>query len=248
MAWHNTDPSNGASVAADAPGGLPALVRHYLERALPAGGVLPGQIRITQTGEMWREPGARAMRFRAVQHFAVDRVGFRWEARFPIAPLIALKVTDGFADGNGLLRVQAFGLPLQRYAGHDVDVGEASRYLSELVWVPAAIAANPQLEWRAVDARRVEVATCVDGERVALALDFDASGAIVACSASARPRTVKGRSVPTPWGGEVTDYRVLGGIWMPTRAEVYWDLPEGRFVYWRGQITGAEALQEPFGP
>jgi hypothetical protein len=41
---------------------------------------------------------------------------------------------------------------------------------------------------------------------------------------------------------------VLGGVRMPTRVDVYWDLPEGRFVYWRAEITGAELLKEPFEP
>jgi hypothetical protein len=52
--------------------------------------------------------------------------------------------------------------------------------------------------------------------------------------------------VPTPWGGEFGAYETLGGIRMPTRAEVYWELSEGRFVYWRGEVTSAQALDEPF--
>jgi hypothetical protein len=39
-------------------------------------------------------------------------------------------------------------------------------------------------------------------------------------------------SVPTPWGGRFSDYRELGGIRVPTRAEVRWELPEGPFTYW----------------
>ena len=33
---------------------------------------------------------------------------------------------------------------------------------------------------------------------------------------------------------------------MPTRGEIAWELPEGRFVYWGGEITSAQALDEPF--
>jgi hypothetical protein len=54
-------------------------------------------------------------------------------------------------------------------------------------------------------------------------------------------------SVLTPWGGEFGDYRTLGGMRIPTRARVYWELDEGRFVYWRGTVTSAVALEEPFG-
>jgi hypothetical protein len=34
---------------------------------------------------------------------------------------------------------------------------------------------------------------------------------------------------------------------MPTRAEVYWELPNTRFVYWRGQIT-AVRVEKQFDP
>jgi hypothetical protein len=45
----------------------------------------------------------------------------------------------------------------------------------------------------------------------------------------------------------MSGYRTLGGMRMPTRGAVYWDLPERRFVYWRAEITSAQALDEPFG-
>ena len=43
-------------------------------------------------------------------------------------------------------------------------------------------------------------------------------------------------------------YRELGGMRMPTLAEVYWDLPEGRHTYWRGEVVSAVALEAPFEP
>jgi hypothetical protein len=27
---------------------------------------------------------------------------------------------------------------------------------------------------------------------------------------------------------------------VPAGGEAWWDLPEGRFVYWRGRVTGVE--------
>ena len=33
----------------------------------------------------------------------------------------------------------------------------------------------------------------------------------------------------TPWGGEFGDYRALGGMRIPRRATVYWELDQGRF-------------------
>lgn len=225
---------------------LPPLVRRYLERALPTGAPTPRQVQIKQSGEMFRRPGARAMRFTATERFAVERVAFSWKARFPIAPLVSVKVLDGYAHGSGMLRVRALGFPVQTRSGRDIDAGEAYRYLAELPWVPHAMAANHELEWRELDERSVEVAAEVGGERPTVRLEFDDTGDIVRCSADARPRDVDGGSAPTRWGGDLRDYRTLGAIRMPTRAEVYWDLPEGRFVYWRGQLTAAQAMDQSF--
>lgn len=170
-----------------------------------------------------------------------------WEARFPIAPLVSLKVLDGYAHGSGALRVRVLGLPVQTQTGHDVDVGEAYRYLAELPWVPHAMAMNPELEWREVDDHSVDVFTAVGNDRPTVRMAFNDAGDVIRCFAEARPRGLDGSSVPTRWGGDLSAHGTLGGMRMPTPGEVYWDLPEGRFVYWRGEITSAEVLEEPFG-
>jgi hypothetical protein len=33
---------------------------------------------------------------------------------------------------------------------------------------------------------------------------------------------------------------VIGGVRIPTRAEVRWELPDGAFTYWRGTVTSLE--------
>jgi hypothetical protein len=75
------------------------------------------------------------------------------------------------------------------------------RYLAELAWVPPAIRANRQLEWRELDAATVEVATSVGSARVAVRLDFDAAGEIVGSFSSGRPHPEGKTSVPRPWVG-----------------------------------------------
>jgi Family of unknown function (DUF6920) len=46
-------------------------------------------------------------------------------------------------------------------------------------------------------------------------------------------------SVPTPRRGEFTDYTMLeGGLRMPRYGKVRWELPDGPFVYWEGEVTG----------
>lgn len=191
---------------------------------------------------MWKAPSAKPRRFTAIEDFAVDRVEFSWRARVPIVRPVALQIVDEYSDGAGRLSVRLLGFPLVRARGPEVAVGEALRYLAELPLVPYAMASNRQLTWHDVDRRAVEVSTVVRGTPVAVRFDFDERGDLVRASALERPRDRKGGGYDLlPWGGEYRSYEVLGGMRMPTEAEVYWTLPEGRFVYWRGTITSAEA-------
>ena len=220
----------------------PPLVDRYLERALPAGdGAAARCVRIEQTGEMRLKPGGRWLPFTAVETFEIARVGFAWQARFALGRLAWMRVDDAYADGEGHLDARLWGrLPVMRARGPEVARGEAMRYLAELIWVPQALRGNRDLEWAELDARTVEVASGTGAERAAVQLHFDGDGDIERTSAPDRPFAQGKDVVPRAWGGVVSDYAVLGGVRVPTRAEVGWTLPEGEFTYWRGTVTSLE--------
>lgn len=221
---------------------LPAVVRAAFERAVPEDRV-PQQVRLTQEGQMWLRPGGRALRFTAVESFAVERVAFAWDARFPILGPLALRVVDDYADGDGSLEVRLLGLPLQHQRGPETVAGEALRYLAELPWVPHALFHNPELEWRELDERRAEVATRIAGQRLTVELELNGEAEIVGAVSTMRRRKVGNAWVATPWGGRFGDYRPFGGVRIPTWGEAYWELPE-RYVYWRGSVTAVDLLDE----
>lgn len=216
---------------------IPAPVRRYAERAVPAGSSVPARVRVVQSGLMWLKPGGRSLPFTAVEDFSVETVAFSWLARFRFLPLVSMKVVDRYADGAGSLEARLFGvLPFMRQSGQATAEGAAMRYLAELPWVPHAMLPNPELEWRELDARTVEVGTSVGAAKVAVRLEFDAAGDIVSAFSDGRPHPEGNATVPRPWGGVYSDYQVIDGIRLPTRAEVRWELPEGPFTYWSGEI------------
>ncbi len=213
---------------------LPEFVRGYVGRSLPPEGAPPAIVRVQQTGEMWQKPGARRMRFEATEDFAVDRVAFSWRARFPIVGRLALTVVDEFRDGSGRLRLSLLGVPLRTQTGHELVVGEAMRYLAELV-------SNRELDWRQVDETTVEVTAPVGATSAAVCWEFDSSGDMVRATGT-RPFPVGKTFVPRPWGGDFGDFERFSGTRIPTSGEAWWDLPQGRFVYWRGRITAFEPI------
>ncbi len=185
---------------------------------------------------MRQKPRGRWLSFTAEQEYEIERVGFEWRARFRAVPLVWMAVTDRYSEGEGLLEARLWNrIPVTRSTGADVAEGQALRYLAELPWVPHAMRANTELEWVGAGPDRVRVATSAAPRGVTLA--FDAAGDVTEASASERPRD----GVPTPWGGTFADYEEMGGVRIPTRAEVRWELPDEPFAYWRGRVTSFAA-------
>lgn len=191
---------------------------------------------------MWRSPGAKPLRFQATEDFAIEEVAFAWRARFRLLGPLALEVVDEFGRGAGRLRVKLLGLPLRTDTGPEIALGQAMRYLAELAWVPQAIAGNGELEWRQTGERQLEVAAQVGPARAAVELELDEACDIIRTT-GLRPRRGPGRDVqPTPWGGAFSGHTRFGDARLPATAETWWDLPDGRFVYWRGAVTDAKPL------
>jgi hypothetical protein len=198
-------------------------------------------VRLRQRGLMWTRPGARPMRFVAVQQMAAGRVAFRWRARFGAGPLRPFVVTDAYEDGAGRLEGRLAGVRLFRAAGPDVDRAQVMRYLAELAWLPDP-RAHPEVRWTDLGPDEAEVAADSAGGRAAVRLRLGAGGDVLEASAPDRPRSVDDGSVPTPWRGVFSDHGELGGVRVPRRAEVAWELPEGRFTYWRAEVTALEVV------
>ncbi len=191
---------------------------------------------------MWREPGGKAMKFTAHQWTATETVAFRWQARFPMMPFVSLVVEDSYANGSGSLSGRLWGwLKLFEQRGDEVDRGQALRYLSELPWAPAAYLGNPALRYEERDGR-LRILCKVGDQWTGLDYDVDSAGRVVQVRAEARPREVNGAFIDTPWVGRFDDWKEMSGLVVPTRGEVAWELPEGLFTYWRGQVT-RHALQ-----
>jgi hypothetical protein len=159
---------------------------------------------------MWRKPGAKPLRLRATEDFAIEEVAFAWRARFLLLGPLALEVVDEFGKGAGRIRVKLLGLPLQTETGPEIALGQAMRYLAELAWVPQAIAGNRELEWRQIGERQLEVATQVGPARAAVELELDKAGDIIGATGM-RPRRGPGGEVqPTPGAAPSAGTRASG--------------------------------------
>lgn len=220
------------------PSGLDALLRR--EDAVPEGAVA---LRIRQRGEMRFGPGERWVPFEAEQLVSLTKPAFVWDAGVAMLPLIPVRVIDTFDGTTGLLdaRIGA-AVSVSRVAGGSADADELMRYLAELAWAPGALTRNAGLDFEVLSPTRIRAIAKVAGTPVAVDLDIGPSGEIVSASAAARGMTVGNEIRPTPWEGTFSEWTTIGGLYLPRRGEVSWQLPEGPFVYWRGEILSVDIL------
>lgn len=213
------------------------MLRYHAQAVRP-GAANARVVRVFQHGQLRLGQARPWLQFTAVEDLSTRSVGFVWDARVRMTRLLSARVIDRYTRGRGELDARVLGvLRVAHTSGSDADRAEATRYLAEIPWAPQAILHNRELVWRSVDPLAVEVSAGATGASVTL--HFDASGRITHATAT-RGRWVGGAVVATPWGGVYSQYAEHAGLSVPTEARVWWELPEGRFEYWRGWVSAVE--------
>jgi hypothetical protein len=220
--------------------GLPPAVQRFFHAVLTPGQPIVTAVTLEQTGTFnMSETGERWRPFTSTQRVTTRRPGFLWDARVVMAPGLGVRVHDAYVAGDGVLRAAVLGLvpvaDLRDAPG--LAEGELLRWFAEAAWYPTALLPSQGVEWAAVDDRSAQ-ATLRDGAiTLTLLFRFDDAGLVESVRADARPRTVGGAVVPSPWEGRWRRYERRDGMLVPLEGEVAWILPAGPHPYWRGRIT-----------
>jgi len=218
--------------------GLPAPVVRYFEFSLTPGQPLIRGARIEHRGEFRGAIDAKWSPFSSVQHVAVQRPGFVWDARIRMAPLVTVRVRDSYIGGRAgmLARVAGLVAVVDEEDTPHLNSGALHRHFLESTWFPTALLPSQGVRWEAIDDHSARASLTDAGITVSMVAHFAESGEIVRVEAD-RLRDVDGVGVPTPFVGRVHEYERIDGMMIPVAGEVEWILPEGRLDFWRGRIT-----------
>ncbi len=235
-----TDTSAPHTFSRDELAGLPNPVIRYFEFALTAGQPLIRRARLRQTGDFAMRPGSWS-RFTATEYVSVYPVGFIWDARIRVMPLLNAYVHDGYIAGEGRMygKVAAVVPVVNEGGTSEMASGELMRYLCEAAWFPTALLPSAGVSWRGVD-DSTAVATLADGSTsVSVDVHFGENGEILRTEAM-RYRMVDESSVLTAWIGHFSEYKRSGNMMTPSKATVEWVLHGKPSPYWRGEIVHAD--------
>jgi hypothetical protein len=208
---------------------LPEPVRRYLRYAGVVGKPFPGAVRLRQKGKMRLAPGQPWIPLDAEEYYSVQPPGFVWAGWARLGPLAVARARDMYAGGEGRMLVKVASLwPVADASGEQMDKSGMMRYLSEMIWFPAAFLGD-NISFAAVDDRSARVTLTDQGQTATGTLFFDEQGRLTGFVGD-RYRT-PASSNPETWSTPITGYGEFEGLRLPARGKAAFKLPGGDFDY-----------------
>ncbi|HUZ02511.1 MAG TPA: DUF6544 family protein [Thermomicrobiaceae bacterium] len=209
---------------------LPEPVRRYLRFTGVVGRPFPRVVHVEQTGTMQLGPEFPRVPLDFVTDYTLDPPGFVWYGAMHVGPLPLARALDVYHDGHGSMLVRAGSLVTVVDArGAEMDQGAMMRYLSEMIWFPAAFLGD-NITFEPLDEASAQVSFTDHGHSVSGTLYVDEAGRLVEFTAR-QWRSVGNRFELTPWSTPVTGYAEFAGLRLPSSGKARWRLPEGDLDY-----------------
>ena len=236
----------GAAAGKQGLDAVPEPVARYLRWALRTEKCIH-EVRISQIGTLRTDVrNERWMTFEAEHIVVPPAIGFVWNARVRVAPLLHVRVRDALIEGRGSGQVSllsAFTVSADADTP-EMNSGSLHRYLAEAVWYPSALLPSPRLRWTGIDATRA-LATLTDHDvSVSLEFRFAASGEATGIYTPARWGKFPEGYRQVPWEGHFRDYRERDGFLVPTEGDVGWYVDNEWRAVWKGRITAFQPRTE----
>ncbi len=194
-----------------------------------------GELKVSPTSNDWST-------FKATQIISQDSVSFLWDAKIKIAPLVHIRIRDSLieavAEGN-VYMMSAISLGSDRNKP-ELNSGALYRYLAEAVWHPTALLPQSGVNWEPVNENTAIAHFKKFDISISLEFRFNNLGEIIGIYTQDRYGKFDNKYIRYPWEGHFSDYKEFDGIKIPTKGEVGWHLPDGWWLFWKGEIVDAK--------
>lgn len=207
--------------------GLPAPVQRYFRHVLKPGQPYVRSARLRHDGQFKTDLKKKWIAITGEEYFLADTPGYIW-----IGTTTWFSARDQYVAGRGSLTARLLGvLPVVQGSGPSYDQGELLRWVAEAVWFPTSLLPGGQVVWSPVDDDSATLTLTDHGQTVACLMNFNGPGEIVRYQAQ---RYSDATHIET-WTGQMSDYRRIHGLLVPTRASAAWviegeEKPYARFI------------------
>jgi hypothetical protein len=221
-------PSSQKVVTAEMLQGLPEPVQRYLTYTEVVGKPWVDTVRIRQAGKFRPRRDGPWMDMTAEQYYTTNPPGFVWDATLYLGGLPLLRIRDRYFQGQGHMFAKlAAIIPIFDERGEKLTQGTMQRYLSEIIWCPAAFL-NDYITWRAIDNHSAEATFTDHGRSVSAIFYFDDQGRFTNLKAE---RYNQADDRLQTWMTPVDEFGEIAGLKLGTRGRALWVQEEGEYSY-----------------
>ncbi len=201
---------------------LPACVRRYLDRAIPADAKTLSSAELHIDGEIRPTPKADWRELRAREVVVINKPALIWDA------VIKTRKTRRsaqliYVDETGLGSIKLFGvIPFMESHGDEADISLLSRFLTEAVWFPAALAPGGPISWKSLDENSARAVIRDGALQASATFRFDENGDVADVSSDDRYRDYRGSFVHEHFVMRCAAYKEFAGFRLPSQVSFAW--------------------------
>jgi hypothetical protein len=216
---HHSDKKFTASMTE----GLPHPVKQYLLHVLPENYRFINTVRLQHNGKFKTGVGKDWTSITGEQYFTATVPGFVWRGNTSL-----FTAKDMYIENRGRLVVKLFSLiKVVDEKGPHIDQGELLRWLGESVWFPTNLLPSVNLSWDSLGQNKARMTFQHDNGEIYYDVFFNDNHEITRLETE---RYME-KNRKEKWFGELSEYRRINGIKVPTRIKASWDLKEGVHQY-----------------
>ena len=196
-----------------------------------------GQIKLKPEQKHWTPAKAQ-------QYSTFEPPEFTWKVDMKLAPGTHISGKDVFRNGRAQMRIKFDGImPLSKTENSSkTNQSSLQRYLMELSCCPPA-ALSSYVSWQRVDETTATAMMELNGVSGTADFHFNVRGELESVKALRYKDSNEGAKMML-CTANILSYMEAGGIKVPSKMEIVWDLPEGPFTWYEFEVSGVH-FNEP---
>ena len=219
--------------------GLPDPVQKYLHYAQVIGKQWINTVRLQQRGYFRMKQGQKWMSLSANQYYTTDPPGFIWQAKVKANPFFWISGEDKYYQGKGNMKIKLCSfIKVADVAGPKLDQGAMLRYLSEIIWFPTAYLGD-YIKWDSVGSDSAKATMSYGGITASAILCYDDAGRLINFTTD-RYMGMDDKATLEKWSTPIGEYAEKNGFMIPIAGKAVWNLSDGNFTYFDGEIIDIE--------
>jgi hypothetical protein len=211
---------------------LPEPVQRYFKHVLKEEQPYISYVRLRHDGQFKTDPKKDWVNIQGEQYFTIEKPGFVWKGSTAM-----VTARDMYLLNKGRLVITILSLlKIADKQGEKYDHGELLRWLAENVWFPTNLLPNKNLQWIPVDSKTANLIYNYNGLSISYQVTFNSIGEIT----QLQTKRYMGDAGLETWVGNVSHYKELNGIMVPTEIEAIYRLKTGDHSYAKFKVKTIE--------